>query len=415
VSLRRAVPAGLVDAGCASLATFAVGLYAARFLPPATLGVYAVFFAAFVMAAIVPTQLLLVPAEIASLDSSGVARLRVLGDSLPLGSLPALAAAVLASGAAVIGTGAPARLVAPLAVTTAVCTFVSPMQDHVRRMLHFAGRSWRAAAVSLVQLAVCVGALALATRLPLTRTWVPFGALALANILSLTAALLLCLEARGSPAPDRLPLARMLRSGRWFLTLRLLPGVANFLSGVLVARLAGAATLGYVEVARVAAQPVIVLATGLSGVLGPRLMESGAARRPDRARPVSRMFQLLVLACGVLYLGWIAAPWPLNPIPRVLPNAYAVVGLLPLMLVAQTVDGLLPAYRAQLMGAGRGRMLVGLEGPACALQCLIAGTAGVTGAFAKPLGLLAQGLVGLGLLRWARDRLYSTVAPAGDR
>ena len=416
MSLRRTVPAGLLDAACASLATFAVGLYAARSLPPAALGVYALFFAAFVMAAIVPTQLLFTPAEIASLSSGGVARLRLLAHSLPLGMLPALLAALLASGAAVLATaGASISLIAPLAVTTAVCTFLSPVQDHVRRMLHFAGRSWRAAAVSVVQLMVCVVGLLLAPRLSIPGAWVPFGVLALANAVSLSAGLLFSAEGRAHPALDRPSLRGMLRSGTWFVVLRLLPGVANFVSGALVSRLAGAAALGYVEAARVAGQPLLVLATGLSGVLGPRLMESGTDRRLDRARSLSRLFQLLVLACGVPYIAWIGVPWILNPMPKILPNAYVVWGLLPLMAIAQLVEGLLPAYRAQLMGADRGKTLVSLEGPACALQCLVAATAGATGAFAKPLGMLAQSTLGFGLLRWARDRLYLEPVTAKDR
>jgi O-antigen/teichoic acid export membrane protein len=409
ISLRRTVLAGLFDAGLASLATFAIGLYAARLLPPAALGVYAVFFAAFVMAALVPTHLWFVPVEIQSLRSSGPARLRLLGQTLPLGSVPALLAGILASGAAMAGTaGAATTLTVPLALTSAVCAFVSPVQDHARRMLHFAGRSWRAAAVSVVQLSSCVLALLLSLRLPIPRAWVPFGALSLANIVSLSAAVLLAMEGRRTtPAPGRLPITNMLRSGRWFMVLGLIPALANFVSGILVSRLAGAVALGYVEVARVAGQPLLVLAMGLSAVLRPQLMESGARRRRDVARRLSRIFQFLMLACGLLYLAWISVPWLLNPIPRLLPNAYAVSGLLPLVLVAHLLDGLLPPHRAQLVGADQGPVLIRLEGPACALQVLVSATAAVTGPFAKPLGMLAQGVVGLGLLRRGSDRLYA--------
>ena len=57
-SVRRALPAGLLDAALASLASFIVTFYAARSLPAAGLGIYALFFNAFIMAAVVPTQLL---------------------------------------------------------------------------------------------------------------------------------------------------------------------------------------------------------------------------------------------------------------------------------------------------------------------------------------------------------------------
>jgi O-antigen/teichoic acid export membrane protein len=408
ISLRRSVLAGLFDAGLASLATFAMGLYAARLLPPAALGVYAVFFAAFVMATLIPTHLWFAPAEIQSLRSSGTARLRLLGQSLPLGSVPALLAGIVASGAAMAGTAGGARgLTVPLALTSAVCACVSPVQDHARRMLHFAGRSWRAAAVSMVQFGTCAVALLLSLRLPIPRAWVPFGALTVANVVSLSAAVLLAMEGRAAPAPGRLPIGRMLRSGRWFMVLGLIPAVANFVSGILVSRLAGAVTLGYVEVARVAGQPLLVLAMGLSAVLRPQLMESAAHRRRDMARRLSRTFQSLMLACGLLYLAWISVPWLLNPIPGLLPNAYVVAGLLPLMLVANLMDGLLPPHRAQLVGADQGPMLIRLEGPACSLQVLVSATAAVTGPFAKPLGMLAQGVVGFGLLRRGSHRLYA--------
>jgi hypothetical protein len=61
--LRRAVPAGLVDAGMASLASFAVTVQAARSFTPAELGTYAIFYTAFIMTAVVPTHLLFSPAR----------------------------------------------------------------------------------------------------------------------------------------------------------------------------------------------------------------------------------------------------------------------------------------------------------------------------------------------------------------
>ncbi len=362
MGLHRIVPAGLIDVGCASLATFGVGLYAVRVLPPAALGVYSLFFAAFLAAAIVPTELLLVPAEIAALSYSGAHRLRLLAQSLRMAWLPALLAAVLASGLATAGaTGGPPGAVESLAWTAAVCSFLSPLQDHVRRLMHLAGRSWRAAAISVTQLATVGVALLLSAPLHIPATLVPFGGLALANGVSMSVGLLLAMEGRNYAALKRLSVRSILRSGRWLMLLRLIPTLAGFVSGVLVAHLASAATLGHVEATRVAAQPVIVLATGLSAVFGPRLMESGANRRLDLARPVSRTFQLLVLALGLLYLAWASFPWRLNPLPTVMPKAYVLPGLLPLMIAAQLLDGLPTPYRQSavaysLLRAARNRL-----------------------------------------------------------
>ncbi len=61
--LPRALQYGLADAALASLATFAVGIVAVRTLSPANLGAYAIFLSAFLLAAALGTQLLLIPAE----------------------------------------------------------------------------------------------------------------------------------------------------------------------------------------------------------------------------------------------------------------------------------------------------------------------------------------------------------------
>jgi O-antigen/teichoic acid export membrane protein len=415
-SVRRAVPAGLLDAALASLASFIVTFYAARFLPAADLGTYALFFNAFVMAAIVPTQLLFSPAEIASLPYGGPRRLGLLDQSLRLGFLPAVGAAVLGTLAAVAGSaGAPGAVVIPLTLTCVLCTAVSPVQDHVRRLLHFAGVSWRAAAMSVVQLLTVLGSLLLLTWLRVPTAWLPFGALLAANVLSLCLGLILAAERRNYERLERIAARDLFRFGRWLVLVGLTPAAAWFLSGVLVTRLAGAATLGYVEAARVVSQPVFVLMMGLSAVLVPRLMEAAAERRPDRARLASLPFRVIIVVAGVLYLLAVGFRWRLNPLFPVLPSAYVVQGAVALMIVGQVLQGVLQPPRAELTGAGWGALLFRLSVAASIPLCLVAATAGVTGVFAAPLGLVAQGVVGLWLLERARRRIYRGARPASGR
>ncbi len=57
------LPAGLVDAGASSLATFVTGVAATRLLDSSELGAYAIFFSAWLLASQLPTALILVPAE----------------------------------------------------------------------------------------------------------------------------------------------------------------------------------------------------------------------------------------------------------------------------------------------------------------------------------------------------------------
>jgi O-antigen/teichoic acid export membrane protein len=417
VSVRRAVPAGLVDAALASLASFIVTLYAARFLEANDLGTYALFFNAFAMAAVVPTQLVFSPAEIESLASSGRRRLRLLEQSLRLGWPTAAAAALVGTLAAVAGSaGAPGDVVVPLALTSLLCTAVSPVQDHVRRLLHFAGVSWRAAAMSVVQLATVLASLLLLTRLGVPTPWLPFGALLAANVASLSLGLVLAADWRNYEPMERMAVSSLFRFGRWLVLIGLTPAGARFLSGVLVTHLASAATLGYVEAARVVSQPLFVLMMGLSAVLVPRLMEGAAQRRPDLARAAALPFRATVIAGGVLYLLAVGFAWPLNPLPLALPSAYVVQGVVPLMITAQILQGILQPPRAELTGAGWGRTLLRLEVVSSLPLCLVSATARVTGAFAAPVGAVLQGIAGLWLLERARRRIYRGTGPAvGDR
>lgn len=417
VSVRRAVPAGLVDAALASLASFIVTLYAARFLEANDLGTYALFFNAFTMAAVVPTQLLFSPAEIESLNYSGRRRLCLLGQSLRLGWPPATGAALVGTLAAVAGSvGAPGNVVVPLALTSLLCTAVSPVQDHVRRLLHFAGVSWRAAAMSLLQLGAVLASLLLFTRLGVPTPWLPFGALLTANLASLSLGLVLAADWRNYEPLSRMARADLFRFGRWLVLIGLTPAAARFLSGVLVTHLASAATLGYVEAARVVSQPLFVLMMGLSAVLVPRLMEGAAQRRQDLARNASVPFRAIVIAGGVLYLLAVGFSWPLNPLPLALPSAYVVQGVVPLMIVAQILQGILQPPRAQLTGAGWGRTLLRLEVVSSLPLLLASATARLTGAFAAPVGAVLQGIVGLWLLERASRRIYrGAERGVGDR
>jgi O-antigen/teichoic acid export membrane protein len=417
MSIRRAVPAGMLDAGLAALATFSVTSYATRFLSPADLGTYALFLIAFLMASVASTQLLFSPAEIASLRYEGARRLRLLEQSLPLGFVPVLGAAITAVLAAVVASaGAPGDVVAALALTSGACALVSPMQDHVRRVLHAAGYSWRAAMMSATLLGTVLACLLLLHRLGIRPTWVPIGALFLANAISLVVGLLLVGRRRDLEALERLRFGQLLRLGRWLMLVGLTPTAAAFVAAVLVTHLASATTLGYVQAVQVLSQPVNVLMVGLSAVLGPRLMQAGAERRGDLARRVSGPFRLVLVAVAAPYLLAVGFPWPLNPLPDLLPSAYVVGGLLPVMIIGQTLQSMVQPSRAELTGAGRGRTLLRLELASSAFLCLGSATAGITGSFAMPVGAMAQGVVGLYLLGRARRRLYAKAPiPAQSR
>ena len=391
--LRHALPAGLLDAGFASLARLAIGIYAARALTVSDLGAYALFFSAFVFASVVPMQFVLVPAELATLPAAQRARLALLRQSWRIGGPTAAATALVASLAAALSAEAPTDVLWPLACTMAACATLAPLQEHVRRVLHMAGLSWHAAAVSIVQVAGVVVALALLAGAGTPAVWRPFGALTVATAVSLGAGLLL---SGRRPPPVTLPryeVAELMRSGRWLLATEAITAGATFLASVIVTRLDTPEALGYAEAARMVGQPLFVLAVGLSAVLFPRALEAGAGRDRAAARHVARPYTLLLAAVGLVYAALTVVPWWGNPLARLVPQAYAVAGLVPVTVLSFVLLGLTIIPRGELTGAGRERVLPQVGLVAGVLQCAAALTAVWVGAFARPLGVALFGVV----------------------
>jgi hypothetical protein len=403
--LRAALPAGVVDAGLASLATFLVGLIAATRLDAAVLGAYALFFTAFLVAAVVPAQLLLLPAEIAALALPSPDRTGVVGRSLKLAlPLSAATAAVTTVAAASLTRGVPAEVVLPLAVGAAGTSFLSPLQDHVRKMFHLAGASWRAALMSVIQVVGVVAAIGVFTLAGVATPWIPLGALTAANAVSLTGGLLLR-PRRAAPAPrPRLSLRPLLAQGRLLLVVGGVPVAASFLVAATVTRLAGPEPLGFAEAARILSQPLLVLSMGLGAVIGPRSMESGARADAGQARRYAIVFALLIGGASVVYGVIALTPVTGARLAAIFPGAYAVPGLILLTLVGNTLYGIVTPYRSELLGARRERGLAGVEIVGAAGQCLVALVAGALHAYARPAATAVHGVVRLaGYLRLRRN------------
>jgi O-antigen/teichoic acid export membrane protein len=405
VELRHALPAGLLDAGFASLATLGVGLYAAQALPLSEFGAYALFFSAFVLAAVVPAQLILSPAAFATVSASaiGIERLGLLRQTWRLGTLPAAIAAIVASAAAWFSAEAPDSVLWALAVTTTTCSIVSPLQDHLRRILHLANISWYAALVSLVQLCSVFGALAFFEVVGVGPIWRPFGALTLANVVSLAVGVALAYRRSREPTLPRYQAGHLMRSGRWLLLQEAAITSAVFVSSAVVTQLAGPEALGHAEAARIVAQPLFVLTAGLSSVLWPQSIEAGATRSREAARRTARPFTRFLVAAGLLYGAVTAGPWGGNPLAALVPQAYTVTGLVPLTVVAYVLLGLPFLSRAELIGAGRERILPWIGMFAGTLQCVAAVSALWIEAFARPLGAIIFGtVVAFGYRRYRR-------------
>jgi len=415
--LRHAIPAGVADSAFASLATLGIGLYAARSLQPADFGAYALFFTGFALATAIPTQLVLAPAEfavIAAFNRNGE-RLSLVRQSWRLGGPWAALSGVGVAGAAVLGAEASFPVLRALAVTTVACSVVSPLQDHIRRLLHLGGASWCAAVVSFVQLVVVCAALVALRATGVHPAWRPLSALTLANAVSLGVGIRFARNRQWGETVPRYPLRRLLRSGQWLLLGEIAVAGASFLSALMVSRLASPVALGRAEGARIIAGPLFTLILGLNLVLGPRSIEAAAARSRAYAGRITRAFVGLLVAAGVLYGAVTAAPWWGNLFGDLVPQAYALRGLVALTVLSYVLLGLPFPQRAELIGAGRERFLPRAAFVAGLAQCAATLSALWIGAFARPVGVGIFGIAAWFGYRRHRGALYGPVEPDPQR
>jgi hypothetical protein len=412
------IPAGVLDAGLASLATFGVGIFAVRYFEPGMLGSYALVFSAFLLTSMVSRELVYVPAEVAAVAYPRPSRLGLLPSTLRLGLVPAAVAAVLVSlWSLAAPSGVPTEVTVALTATAVACTFLSPVQDHLRRMLHIAGESWIAVFVSVLQVVGTGAALAGMLALDVPHAWIPFGALAAANLLSLTVgAALLYRRCSATPTEGVPPsFAELTRTG-WYLLLGALlaPGSA-FVAAVLVTHLAGAEALGYAEAARVLARPLPVLATGLAAVFRPLSIEAAQKRNLSRARRASSMYLKLFVGCGLLYLILAGGNLPWNPFAALLPTAYVITGLAAATIIGEIVAVIQLPYRYEMLGGGRVKALTRVEAVGATLRCATGATALVTYSFAMALGHLMVALARAVGYRRALREIYGEGAPAAPQ
>lgn len=412
-SVKRRLPAGIVDTGFASLATFVVGLTAVVRFDDVDRGAYALFFSAFVMGSLIASEWIFTPAEVEAVSFSESKRLSLLPRSLELGIAPCLVGSVASLGALALTLSYTSVAVAVgLAVTSASLIVVSTMQSHVRKMLHIATRSEVAAGMSVVQFIVVLGSMWIGTTAGVPLAWLPFGALVLANAISMVVGLWVVRRQLREAAPERLQFRELSKRGFWFVLNGAAPAVAGFLAAVAIAWLASPEDLGYAESARIVAQPVLVFAGGLTAVLAPRAMRAGLDRDGMQSRSTSRLYNALLLGGAGAYLLVVGWDWALNPVVQIVPSAYVLTGLVALTAVANTVAATTFLQGDELAGSGRERSLAAIAGVS-SLFLLGGGlTAGFTGAYARSIGLIAGSSTRFAIQRVALRRVYRDPAPA---
>jgi hypothetical protein len=407
--LKGSLAAGTVDAGFASLGTFAAGLAAVNLLPDIDRGVYAVFIAAFLVGATFPHNLVYLPSQVYTVGRPMAERLLYLGRTTAMG----LGFSLLGSGAILIAAVATAShtswgVTVALTVSAILNLAVSTAQDNIRRMLHISELHWSAAWMSIVQFMTVEIVLAAMMLADVPVVWIPFGSLFCANIASYTLGVIRAGGFGHWNTPQGLRPRVLVESGRWLLAQALIPTGAAFLAAVVITALAGAAAMGYAEAARVVAQPVLVFATGLTSVLGPKVMAFAMSRNEVGANSMLKRFLQLTVGVGLVYLvfaGW-ATPW--NPMQVVVPSAYIVTGLVAMTIVANIAFASLWLRIEELMGGRREVDLVKVAVVASPLLVAVAFTAGATGAFARPLGVLVLSGARFFPYRYFRGRMYGS-------
>lgn len=386
-SLKRLLPAGVVDSGFASLAGFVVAVTAVSVFNDVDRGVYAIFFTAFVVGSLLANELIFTPAEVEAVAYPVSERLSLVSQSLRLGIGPALAGTLAAPVAvAVTAAYATTEVALGLAVTSATAIVVSPMQDHVRRMLHIAELSWRAAAVSIVQFVIVSAGIAVGIATDVPEAWLPFGALAIANVISLAVARLLAHVSIRDRAAGTLRFRELAKTGVWFV-LNAAPAAVWFGTAAVIAALAGPEALGFAESARVVAQPILVFATGLTAVLAPRAMRAGMHANSGLARRTSVIYLASIGAAGAVYLAIAGWDWVLNPMEYLVPSAYSLGGLAAFSILANVATAASFLQGDELAGAGRVRILAGISWLSSIVGLLGGLTASYTGAYARPLAV----------------------------
>jgi O-antigen/teichoic acid export membrane protein len=402
----------LFDAAFASLGNFLAGLYATRYLSPTALGAFALFYSVFILVNVAPTQLVLMPAEVASVAVEPRFRGAILGRSLRLGGLVAVLSSSSVPLVLLVPSDAEFGTRVALAVTTVVLTAASPLQDHARRMLHQSGRSWHAVEVSVTQTVLVLSFLAGLGFLGAPAPWVPFGALAAANVLSLAAAVWLVIRKVPRRSPT-VPLDRraLVRSGGWLLAGSLLLFGAQAAAVAVLTSAAGSAAAGQAEAARVLAQPVSVLVMGLLSVYNPVLMAAAQNFDGRRVARVTGGFFALVGTATAFWFLFAGRSWSWSPLPHLVPRAYEVSGLLPWAIAVQACGYATLVFSTILLAGRREKMTTAAAAvQAVTLTSIVVVTAREHGPFA----LMWGGAAGtLGVYVFVPVALLLSSAPSG--
>lgn len=405
----RQATAGVVDAAMASLATFAAGMTGVNLLSDTDRGVYGIFFTVFILGVVLVNQLIYIPSQVIAIGRDLELRLSGVRKTIALAAGPSLVAASVTLLAASLNRNrTTSSVLLALTATVAVTIPVSALQDYVRRSLHISDRSWQAAVVSAVQLIGVGISISVLLALDVERAWIPFGSLGFANMLSVSVGLVLAGTHRRHDAPEDLGFRRLTSTGKWLVARSAIPAAAAFVAANLLTQLAGAAAYGHAEAARQVAQPITVLSVGLGAVMGPRAVRAGSRGDRAAAQRNRRKYGISVALAVGIYIAVAGFDWVGNPMSRIIPSAYEVPWLVVATVFGNAIVAILILPKNELIGASKANLLAGLALVSSPMLLITAASAGNTGAFARPMGLILEGIIVMVGAEWLLKRHYAS-------
>jgi hypothetical protein len=105
---------------------------------------------------------------------------------------------------------------------------------------------------------------------------------------------------------------------------------------------------------------------------------------------VNRSFLLVVAVAGITYLFLAGFAWSLNPLFALMPSAYQITFLVPITILSNLVLSVTSPLRDQLIASNMEVRMAKIDFASLVIPAVIAATAGVTGAFARPYGIIGQ-------------------------
>lgn len=389
---RAALLAGVSDSAIASLATFVVAIYAVQQLMLDELAAYSMVFTTFVIVTAAAQYSLFIPYEV---EIVGQDDARQLGEPLRalravwpllLGLTPVCLIGAVVAGY-VTGTGTSWQLAASASVTG----ILSPIQDHVRRIMHQVGRSNLSAQLSATHAVVAIAVLIVlsAGHLPVSKIAMPFIALTSGNIGSLLFAMLITRAYRRSSLDElRQPaLSDLIATGKWMAVTGIVPLLSSLIVAAGISILSDPASVGYAETARVVAQPMMVLSAGLVAAHRRSALLVGVTKERADWIEIDRRYIRAFMPLAVIYMLAITYIRVTGPMNDILLKASHVPGLLIVTMLSAMAMAATGLRRISLMGAKQESSVAAVEVSANAVRIMLLGAAATLGAMTIPIGL----------------------------